>query len=85
MDSDMEKGDRAGANSMLRGLFRKKAKEALPTSEDGTVADGVSHGTIFRTSRGSLSELHLDEDSPLGVISLEDVLEELIGEEIYVS
>ncbi|KAL8287495.1 hypothetical protein RQP46_003353 [Phenoliferia psychrophenolica] len=76
-DSDMEKGEATGEQSMLRSLFRRK-NSASPTKElemDDVKSDRAS-------KRSSLSQV-TDDDSPVGVITLEDVLEELIGEEIY--
>ena len=78
-DSDMEKGEATGEQSMLRSLFRRK-NSASPTKE--LELDEVKDDSTKTSKRSSLGG-HADDDSPVGVITLEDVLEELIGEEIY--
>lgn len=71
IDSDMEKGESTAEQSLLRSLFySKKDKEQ---KGDGLLTTAA--GSDARISRTSLREQYLDEDYPVGVITLEDVLE----------
>ncbi|KAM0752900.1 DUF21-domain-containing protein [Meredithblackwellia eburnea MCA 4105] len=82
-DSDMEKGEATGEQSMLRNLFsRKRSGSSSPSSEE-LKDDKGNAGAWPGSKASSLINLPVDDDSPVGVITLEDVLEELIGEEIY--
>lgn len=66
-DSDMEKGEATGEQSLLRSLFRRKNSQS-PTRE--LEPEDKDEKTSIRTSFS-----HSDDDSPVGVITLEDVLE----------
>ncbi|GAA94847.1 uncharacterized protein L969DRAFT_54980 [Mixia osmundae IAM 14324] len=66
--------------SILRQLFGRddgKHKAEESTAEKGLM---VQQLTWFAGSKSSLSGVGLDIDRPLGIITLEDVIEELIGE-----
>lgn len=75
IDSDMEKGEVTAEQSMLRSLFH--SKKAKKDDEEVVELDEKIRGS--GGSRVSLSaNSMLDTDVPVGVITLEDVLEELM-------
>jgi metal transporter CNNM len=75
IDSDMEKGESTAEQSLLRSLFYSK-KDKEQTGDGGLLATALANDA--RISRTSLREQYLDEDYPVGVITLEDVLEGML-------
>lgn len=75
-DSDMEKGEATGEQSLLRSLFhRKSSKERSPTRKDEDKKEehdvDPSAGAFFPPSSRSSFSMPLDADAPIGLITLE--------------
>lgn len=77
-ESDMEKGEITGERSILKGLFSKHGKNDDDSSQGNdsmSLKQAWASGTSAGASKSSLHAIHLDEDYPIGLITLEDVLE----------
>lgn len=80
-ESNMEKGEVTGERSILKGLFSKHGKNdddddsKTERNDPMTLKQAWASGTSAGASKSSLHAIHLDEDYPIGLITLEDVLE----------
>ncbi|GAA5874390.1 hypothetical protein JCM16303_005838 [Sporobolomyces ruberrimus] len=90
-DTDLERGESGtGKSSSTEGffhnLFHRKRSGSGSTSSSTTAATATANEKMISSEKPSLSSLNLaaelDDEFPQGIITLEDVLEELIGEEI---
>lgn len=88
-DSEMERGEVAPPHSLLKSLFRrKKSDEKVPetvSEKDAARTDAGQQSKEqdwldARASRSSLTALYLDEEQLLGLITLEDLIEQILGE-----
>lgn len=81
VESTMEKGEVTGERSILKGLFHGKmslfggGSDDQETEEKGSPLKKSWLSGDKTSSRASLNALYLEEDYPIGLITLEDVLE----------
>ena len=73
-------------HGLLRALFRRTSSDEVRGAEEGenlkTTLKELPGGL---ESQSSLLTALVDSDRPVGIITIEDVIEELLNEEIFVS
>ncbi|GAA5945069.1 uncharacterized protein JCM15063_001649 [Sporobolomyces koalae] len=84
-ESDLERGE-ASKNGSTEGffhhLFRRNRSSSAASQMSSANGEKKAEGQGEKQSLSNLNLAELDEEFPVGIITLEDVLEELIGEEI---